>query len=264
MTKQSKIIILIVIVGIIALMIIGGVAYHLYQPYKTDPKQTIIKEWNETGKFSVDRVYPPVDGFDGYLLGGNYEIVQTKFDFFKPIYTLVVERPSQFGKDQKNLDVMVIYMDKKDNQFTVDRYLSSKVEGQWDQIIDVVSRYDITTDFPGKENYSITTYKPLTDQEIQDNRSRREREAEEMKTFTENQTRLFTNPSQEQAQDFAQLIREYNEYFVRGTDMANQPFTPETKEIYLKDIEIARTVITLYNSQNPDTPVVIPEVNDGS
>jgi len=165
-------------IGLVSLIIIGLVSgYFLLATFQNkDPENRIIWEFNNLGTFTGDRKAPSKNGIDDYLLGGNYKIVQTKFDFQKPTYTILLERPSQFQFEKKIIDARVVYMERTGlRDWKVINWRSNQIDQiTFSEATNLASRYDLTTDFPGKENYKITNYEPLTTQEIENNRKLRE------------------------------------------------------------------------------------------
>jgi len=83
-----------------------------------------------------------------------------------------------------------------------------------DEATNLASRYDLTTSFPGKENYKITNYQPLTQSEIENNRKLREEGEkekqiqQEFKTDTKEGKYLYCLDTIKTYQEGLQAIKE--------------------------------------------------------
>jgi hypothetical protein len=156
----------------LALIVVFGIIYLTTIPYSKIP-QFIENEMNNGLSFTRDGGVP-IDGIKGYTLGRDYKIVQTKFDFTKPVYSMIV---SYSNDDKKEgypiIQTRVIYLERQNLQdFKVTKYLDNQVNGlKYQEVIDLATKYDLTTNFPGKENYKITNYPPLTQTQIESNKA---------------------------------------------------------------------------------------------
>jgi hypothetical protein len=183
---------------ILCITIIGILAYLMTVPYSKIP-QYIENEMNNGLSFTRDGDVP-IDGIKGYTLGRDYKIVQSKFDYFQPVYAMVVSSSSD--EKSENLPIIrvrQIYLQRQGiDTWKVTKYLDNQVNGlNYKEVIDLASQYDLTTDFPGKEKYKITNYPPLTPEEIESNRKLREKsiEAEKNNQILDEQRKVFENSS---------------------------------------------------------------------
>jgi ParB-like chromosome segregation protein Spo0J len=88
---------------------------------------------------------------------------------------------------KKIVQVETVYLERQGlDNWKVTKYLDNQVNGlTYKEVIDLASQYDLATDFPGKSNYKITNYPPLTQAEIEDNRKLRENSLEFQKARQE-------------------------------------------------------------------------------
>jgi hypothetical protein len=173
--KQNHMKLIISIFIILCFTIIGILTYLMTVPYSKIP-QYIENEMNNGLSFTRDGDVP-IDGIKGYTLGRDYKIVQSKFDYFQPVYAMVVSSSSD--EKSENLPIIrvrQIYLQRQGlDNWKVTKYLDNQVNGlNYKEVTDLASRYDLTTDFPGKGGYKITNYPPLTQAEIEQNRKVRE------------------------------------------------------------------------------------------
>lgn len=185
MTKKIKIALL--ISGLITILLCIGCVL-LYYPFfidKYDFNNHIITAYNSDIGEKNNKLYQIGDGFDLFVKDfvnegkeRKYQFVNTKMDPFDQIVSIVRNYPSDEGKEKEQIGhaVDIYYFSRIGiNSFDLVDYRSNIVSGlTFQQTVDLVSRYDITTDFPGKENYKITNYSPLSQEDIERNRISRE------------------------------------------------------------------------------------------
>jgi hypothetical protein len=174
----------VIIPTILLLIIVGGITYLGIVPYSKIPS-FIENEYTTKSTFSRNGGIPK-DGIKNWTVDQDYKIVQTKYDYFKPVYSIVAgyEQNRNVVEDYKKIvQVEVVYLERQGLQdWKVIKYLDNQVNGlNYKEVLDLASQHDLTTPFPNKETYKITNYPPLTPQEIESNRKLRE-ESDVIKT----------------------------------------------------------------------------------
>jgi hypothetical protein len=181
MNKIKKYWKLIISVGVLATIALGVSGYIALAPFGGDKTINAIKyEYDNGTVFSGDGQVNK-DQFKTFVRDLNYQFVQTKFDIFKPVYSLVRAQyypKDNLSDDKKVHNVISIYLERKGllEWKVVDTKDSSITGLSFTDTVNLASQYDLTTSFPGKDQYKITNYPPLTPQEIESNRKLREGE----------------------------------------------------------------------------------------
>jgi hypothetical protein len=246
----------ITLVVLFVIALIAALIYYLFLPFQDNIEENIITEWSETSTFSTTN-RPPIDGFEGFLLGGKYEFVQTEFNFFNPVYSLIVERPSQFNVAEKNLDITVIYLKRENNVFVVEDYNSNRFNGSYEEVRKVVTDFDISKDFPNKEEYEIVNLGSIdesdktniTDEEYENSSKTIEELRKEAQDRLE---RLGLNPTEEYVDQVLIDIVETQENLDTNTDVVGNEMDAETRAKYEQILQNLKDIVDTYNTQNPD------------
>ncbi len=167
--KQYSITLIILFCSIIVFISL----YLIYLPInKNNIDNLVIEGFNSNPIFSNDKLQPIQGGFNGYINDtGLHSIQITKNNPFAPVISVVRPDYSKDFPEKTKHSIFVIYFSRKGiNNFEIRDYkLVTVLDLEFNQVTDLVSKHDITTDFPGKENYNIVNYPPLTQEEIQDN-----------------------------------------------------------------------------------------------
>jgi len=177
---MSKKIIRIFISIIAFVFLFGGAVYYFgIRPiYETEKILTFVKlEYNTNPIFSNNKLEPIKGGFDSVSKNsiGQY-LVLTKFDIFNPTYSLVIDNPENdyFGEGYKEIRYIELKRNGIDTFILTNEKYSEIRKLSLAETLAIASKYDITTDFPGKEKYSITNYPPLSQEEINTNKAKLE------------------------------------------------------------------------------------------
>jgi len=91
------------------------------------------------------------------------------------------------------------------NQYRIIRRQGALVNNiPFQDIVNLASRYDLTTSFPGKENYKITNYPPLAQSEVDANLKRREADEQKTEDVQSQNQRIKTT--------YEVIFNKYNQY----------------------------------------------------
>jgi len=188
-----------VVTSILLLIMLGIGSCLVFSPFQNDkPRQTIIDGYNNNPIFAGNDKYPLIGGYQGLrnIFTARVEFKQTKFDIFKPVYSVIWEYPSNNGLQVANYKqgIDTVYLERKNlTEWKVINYIKSDIIGAtFEETLDLAQKHDLTTSFPGKENYKITNYPPLTPEEIENNRKLREQSQKGQEQIKE-----FENASKE-------------------------------------------------------------------
>lgn len=233
--KQYWKIILLILIALS--IVIAALSYLALRPFQNNkPVNTIKTAWFDYNTLAKNRSKLITTDFEEDVLVKDYEyrFVQTKFDIFKPVYTYLgrLKTEGDLPKDQTYIQFRVIYLEREglDNWKVVDNKDGDIKKQTLDEATNLASRYDLTTSFPGKENYKITNYEPLTQSEIDANRKLRDKD-----------TNLETNWI----------------FVIDKLDKIRSKTTPNPEKItILKEIkaELEKGLNLLKNNQNYATP----------
>jgi hypothetical protein len=165
----------------LVIMILGVVVYIALVPLFGNVAVNNIKSsWFDTNTLAKNRNAFPTKVFEDDVLVKDYEykFVRTRFDIFKPTYTYLGRLKTQgdLPKEQTYIQFRVIYLERNSlNTWKVVDFRDGDMkQNTLQEATNLASKYDITTDFPGKDKYNITNYPPLTPQEIENNKRVRE------------------------------------------------------------------------------------------
>jgi hypothetical protein len=179
MNKIKKYWTLIISVGVLATIALGVSGYIALAPFGGDKTINAIKYEYDNGTIFSGDGQVNKDQFKTFVRDLNYQFVQTKFDIFKPVYSLVRAQyypKDNLSDDKKVHNVISIYLERKGLlEWKVVDTKDSAITGlSYTDTATLASPHDRTTNFPNKEKYKITNYPPLTPQEIESNRKLRE------------------------------------------------------------------------------------------
>jgi hypothetical protein len=90
-----------------------------------------------------------------------------------PVYTIIINYdPIPETNYLAFQDIRIIYLQRTGiNSFKVEKFNRSRINDlPYKEAIKLVSKYDISKDFPNKKDYNIIYYPPLTKAEIEANR----------------------------------------------------------------------------------------------
>jgi hypothetical protein len=133
------------------------------------PEKTIINEFNSTNSiFSSDRDSKIIDGFNGIVRDLKWKTTLTKFDIFKPKYSLLRQ-----GSSGSYTQVWIITLNRNGLvDWKITEFSSVEVNFNLDKSIEIAKKYDLSVENPDPEN--ITVYKQPTTEEIQAQKKVRE------------------------------------------------------------------------------------------
>lgn len=202
-----------IILSIVSIIIVLSIILYLfYIPFKNNkPVTTIKNNWSE--KPLINERYKPSQGFEKDNELYDYDFVLTEFNFFRPKYSFISQfkEVKQLPANQQYIGIKVIQL-KRNNlwNWKVTDYRNNQITGlSFQETLDLVSKYDITTDFPGKENYDIINYEPLTEAEIKRNQEKLERERQREKEMQELQSEFDKLSPEEKIKYFEQEKQKY-------------------------------------------------------
>jgi len=136
----------------------------------------IKNEYNSNPIFSNNRIKPIIGGWKTIKSQSiNQTLVLTKFDIFNPIYTIVIDNPAtEYYGNKAYQNVRVIYLRRTGiNTFDIKDFRNNEISNlSLPEALSIVSKYDINTDFPGKEKYHIINYPALSQSEIEKNKQK--------------------------------------------------------------------------------------------
>jgi hypothetical protein len=190
MTKSKNL--LVIIISALLFIGIGVTAFIAFAPFQNDKPIQSIKQQIIDGKqeFADGFVFNKNDKFVRFnnlnAQGSKYKIVQSLNTPFTPMYSII--RCNCF--DNENFDggkVYHIYLERK-NLFDwniKEIKFTAFANTDFNTITNLASQYDLTTDFPGKGDYTIQNYPPLTREEIESYREMRKEEEANTKVISD-------------------------------------------------------------------------------
>jgi|GEM_PF-5852785 len=243
-----------IIIFLVLILIFGLAIYQTMQNQITNLEKQfnfIKHEYNTNPIFSSNQVIPIKNGFATVTLNSqSNELILTKNDLFNPTYTVLVDYRKSEKVSQDYQSVYIIYLKRVSwDKFQISSFRSNRINNlPITEALDLVSKYDITTDFPGKDKYDIVNYPPLSQEEIDKNRQRFE--ADEQKT-------------KEVIAERTEILKKYNYFitkFQQTRGLQGILFEPDTKNFgYF--IEIPNPNMTQEQIQ-ANKPKVIQEYSD--
>jgi len=208
------------------LFISGSLVYITLIPFQNDkPEQVIKDEYNLGTKFSGTGTNIP-NNFVNRYDKVQYKIVLSKFDIFKPVYSLVSANVYKGEPENKFYYVQTINLERQGwNNWKVMDYRNNEVRDlSFQDTVNLASRHDLTTSFPGKENYKITNYPPLAQSERETNRQNREqseiRKSQRNLAFETDETKIRESfESGISLTEFLKLVSPYFNSLKSGYDL---------------------------------------------
>ncbi len=155
----------------------------------------------------------------------RHELILVKNTFNEHIYSLVYGYDEEIENQQ--IRVYNFYMKRKVNSIDYygENFLTNNISGlTFDEVVEIVSQQDITTDFEGKEKYNITNNAPLTGDQIKRNLEP-DKYSEYLKEQEVRYKRLEVAGTEERLEIFYLFKLELEEYIRTGI------FTPTGDEI---------------------------------
>jgi len=227
-------------------------------PYQNDkPKNTIIDGYNTNPIFAGNDKYPLIGGYEGLkkVFTERNQFVLSKFDLFYPVYSVVWEYPENKTNSLENykqgIDTIYLQRDGLNNWKIKDYKFSSVIGTSFEDTVSLVTKYDITTDFPGKNNYKITNYPPLTQDEIERNRTAREKQ-DQIKKQEATQQLQEQNPDLETVKKYQQGLVIIKNNLAQGNDYDGNKASPETVARLQGDIIKIQKIIDDYYTKHPE------------
>ncbi len=137
----------------------------------------------------------------------DYEIVGLSDNWKTPlkrVYSIVYNEYTD--SSGRSVAVFEVIRDNIfDNEWSYKEYKMNQVTGiSYSDTINLVNKYDITTDFPSKDNYIITNYPPLSQEQIEENKKKQEQRKTEEDELQE-RIWLYENGTPEQKLEIVQL-----------------------------------------------------------
>jgi hypothetical protein len=132
------------------------------------------------------------------------------------------------------------------NDYTIIRRQGARIYNlTFIEVVNLVSKYDISKEFPGKENYNVTNYEPLTPEELELAKQHKENQEQlESLIAKENREReIATNP--QLPEDLETLKGLVEKYYAIAEDETNF-LLPNEREEYRQEAERIKQVIDEY------------------
>jgi len=146
---------------------------------KSNIEKNIKSIFNETPEFSADYTSIKPEMFDNFVSNNQWEIVQTKFDFLKPTYSIIIK------KDGWN-DVYVFHLQRNDifsAKFNlINTAISVDISNKpFTEAISLAQKYDLSKENPDPQN--IRVFEPPSKEQI--DRAKAQANASKIPGYTE-------------------------------------------------------------------------------
>lgn len=270
---MSKKIIKIVLIVVFTLALVSGLVWYTLVNQLTNEKakDLIINAYNSSPIVSGDKKYPLAKGFEGYVRDLQYKVVVSDNNLFNPKISLIRASFQETDAIKDLYDINVIYLKRTgiSSWEPIDYRFNTSKEISFDTLVDLTSKHDITTNFPGKENYKITNFQPLSQTDIDANRNKRE--------ATEQRDQKILQERAEFEKKYAYLLNKYRKtrelqgimfdtkkypgYYaeVPNPDISQETIQANKPQVFLQYQEMEQLLKQIQNTLNSGQNYTFPD-----
>ena len=173
-----------ILLSLLLIFIIGGLGFSYFTYSKFSKiNETIINEIDNGTALSGSRAQKIIGGYKTFTDGGNVDIVQTKFDLFKPKYSFIWDG-SKLTPKSSDVTVQVVQL-KRDSifqDFEIENYSSAYISNKsFDDVKILVRNKDLSTS--NSDSGNIKTSPAPSREELERQKESQQKKDEEIKTL---------------------------------------------------------------------------------